>query len=196
MPSRSNTLQRFDDIDRALVRALWRLALSGRYNRFCRHRLQNCARRERPPLPLLSVMHIRLESFTNNRYAAARASWEATDGVALSGADSEQCIAQFLARNSGMSYVALDDAKLVATILVGHDGRCGLIRHLVVGASHRRQRIGTRLVAEGLAALGRAGMQKWQLLVFVGNAEGREFWRAMGAEHREELVVYSLTTLG
>ena len=68
-------------------------------------------------------MPIRLELFANSHYAAARALWEATDGVGLSGADSEASIAQFLARNPGTSDVALDDAKLVATILVGHDGR-------------------------------------------------------------------------
>lgn len=67
-----------------------------------------------------------------------------------------------------------------------------MIHHLTV-ASHRRQGIGKRLVAEGLAALGRAGIQKWHLLVFAENAEGREFWRVVGATHREDLVVCSVS---
>ena len=50
---------------------------------------------------------------------------------------------------------------------------------MAVAASHRRQGTGKRLVAEGLAALGRAGIQKRHLLVFAENAEGREFWRAV-----------------
>ena len=137
-------------------------------------------------------MPIRLELFANSHYAAARVLWQSTNGVGLSDADSEPATAQFLARNPGTSYVALDDAKLVATILVGHDGRRGLIHHLAVVTSHRRQGIGKRLVAEGLAALRRAGIQKCHLLVFAGNAEGREFWRAVGAEHRDELAIYSL----
>ena len=81
-------------------------------------------------------MPIRLEPFADSHYAAARALWEATDGVGLSGADSQAAITQFLARNPGASYVALDDAKLAATILVGHDGRRGLIHHMAVAASH------------------------------------------------------------
>lgn len=101
-------------------------------------------------------MPIRLELFANSHYAAARVLWQSTNGVGLSDADSEPATAQFLARNPGTSYVALDDAKLVATILVGHDGRRGLIHHLAVAGSHRRQGIGKRLVAEGLAALRRA----------------------------------------
>ena len=140
------------------------------------------------------TMPIRLEPFANSHYAAARALWEATDGVGLSGADSPAAITQFLARNPSTSYVALDDARLVTTSLVGHDGRRGLIHHLAVAASHRRKGIGKRLVAEGLAALGRAGIQKCHLLVFAENAVGREFWRVVGAEHREERMVYSLPT--
>jgi ribosomal protein S18 acetylase RimI-like enzyme len=147
-----------------------------------------------PGLRSALAMSIRLEPFTNSQYAAARALWEATDGVGLSEADSEESTAQFLARNPGTSYVAMDDGKLVATILVGHDGRRGLIHHLAVAASHRRQGIGKRLVAEGLAALGRERIQKCHLLVFAENAEGREFWRMVGANHRDELLVYSLST--
>lgn len=137
-------------------------------------------------------MPIRLEPKHQQPLRSSPRIWEATDGVGLSGADSEESVAQFLARNPGTCYVALDGAKLVATILVGHDGRRGMIHHLAVAASHRRQGIGKRLVAEGLAALGRAGIQKCHLLVFADNAEGREFWQRVGADHRGNLVVYSL----
>lgn len=65
-------------------------------------------------------MPIRLERFANRHYAAACALWEGTHGVDLGGADSEESIAQFHACNPGTTYVALDEAKLVATILVGH----------------------------------------------------------------------------
>lgn len=58
-------------------------------------------------MPTAFAMRIRLEPFTNNHYAAARALWQATDGVGLSGADSEESLVQFLARNPGTSYVAL-----------------------------------------------------------------------------------------
>ena len=77
---------------------------------------------------------------------------------------------------------------------MGSHGRRWLIHHLAVAVSHRRQGIGKRLVAEGLAALGRAGIQKCHLLVFGDNPEGRAFWRAVGAQNREELAVCSLPT--
>lgn len=82
------------------------------------------------PKLIPTAMPIRLELFANSHYAAARVLWQSTNGVGLSDADSEPATAQFLARNPGTSYVALDDTKLVAIILVGHDGRRRLSRHL------------------------------------------------------------------
>ena len=65
---------------------------------------------------------------------------------ALSAADGRAEIASFLARNPGFSQVALEGGKLVATILVGHDGRRGLIHHLVVAEGARHRGLGRRLV--------------------------------------------------
>ena len=63
---------------------------------------------------------------------------------------------------------------------------------LAVAPSHRRQGIGKRLVAEGLAALARAGIQKCHLLVFAGSVEGWEFLQRIGADQRGGLAVDSL----
>lgn len=139
-------------------------------------------------------MTISVLVFEPHHYAAARSLWEVTEGVGLSDADSQVGIEQFIERNPGTSFVAIQDNQLVGTILVGHDGRRGLIHHLAVGASVRRQGVGAGLVREGLAALGRAGIQKCHLLVFSNNLAGRAFWQAVGAKHRDSLVIYSLPT--
>ena len=139
-------------------------------------------------------MTISIRVFEPHHYSAARSLWETTEGVGLSDADSQRGIEQFLERNPGMSFVAIRDNQLVATILVGHDGRRGLIHHLAVAASARRQGVGAALVREGLAALSHAGVQKCHLLIFSNNLSGRLFWQSVGAEHRESLVIYSLPT--
>ena len=63
---------------------------------------------------------------------------------------------------------------------------------LAVAPSHRRQGIGKRLVAEGLAALAREGIQKCHLLVFAGNAEGRRFGQCVASEHRDKLAPFEV----
>jgi hypothetical protein len=45
-----------------------------------------------------------------------------------------------------------------------------------------------------LEALGRAGFQKAHLLVFKSNASGLAFWRAVGAEERTSMALFSLAT--
>ncbi|MQK65990.1 GNAT family N-acetyltransferase, partial [Escherichia coli] len=87
-------------------------------------------------------------------------------GVGLSDADSFENVARFLERNPGLSFVATDAERVVATILCGHDGRRGLIHHLLVAPTHRRQGLGRALLSRALAALGQAQIQKCHLLVF------------------------------
>ena len=95
-------------------------------------------------------------------------------------------------RNPGTGFAAIDGARLVGTILVGHDGRRGLIHHLAVDPAARRQGLARRLVARGLLALQARGIGKCHLLVRADNATARHFWRAVQADHRPSLVVYSL----
>jgi ribosomal protein S18 acetylase RimI-like enzyme len=112
----------------------------------------------------------------------------------LSSADAFESIATFLQRNAGLSFVAVQHGRLIATILCGHDGRRGLIHHLAVAQTVRRQGIGKALVERALAALRGEGIEKCHLLVFNDNAEGRAFWRAVGAEERTSLGIFSLQT--
>jgi ribosomal protein S18 acetylase RimI-like enzyme len=127
-------------------------------------------------------------------HAQAHALWARTDGVGLGPADALAAIGAFLQRNPGLSFAAFDGDRLVGTLLVGHDGRRGLLHHLAVCDSRRRRGIGAALLRAGLAALAREGIAKCHLLVFADNAAGRAFWHGVGAEHRDTLAVYSIAT--
>lgn len=135
-----------------------------------------------------------IRAFEAADYDAALALWRRTPGVGLSDADQRAPIEAFLARNPGTSFVALEGGELVGTLLCGHDGRRGLIHHLVVAMPHRRCGIARRLLARSLAALRSAGIGKCHLLVFRDNAEGLAFWRGIGAAERGELALFSMLT--
>src|SRR5579871_722647 len=109
-----------------------------------------------PPQPESPVFVV----FEMHHYPAALALWERTEGVGLSDADSQPAIERYLARNPGLSFVAMVEGQLVGTILVGHDGRRGFIHRLAVASEHRRQGIAQSLVRLGLSALADAGIQK------------------------------------
>jgi len=129
-------------------------------------------------------------------YAAARKLWAETPGVGLSASDGPGPIEQFLRRNPGLSFVATEADRVVGTILCGHDGRRGLIHHLVTARSHRRRGIGRALLSSGLRALASEGIIKCHLVVFRDNDEGLGFWRAVSATERHELVLFSMPTNG
>ena len=130
--------------------------------------------------------------FAADDYARAHALWVATPGVGLSEADGPAEIAAFLRRNPGLSFVAHEDGELVGTILVGHDGRRGLIHHLVCAPRLRRRGLGRELLRRGLEALHAEGIMKCHLFVFRSNPEGLAFWRAVRGVERHELALFSL----
>lgn len=139
-------------------------------------------------------MQIDIRSFVESDCAQARALWSVSPGVGLSETDGVEALGAFLARNPGTSFVALVGGQLVGTILCGHDGRRGLIHHLVTAPSHRRLGVATALLRAGLDALRAQGIGKCHLLVFRANEDGLKFWCAAGARERTELALFSLPT--
>jgi N-acetylglutamate synthase len=113
--------------------------------------------------------------------------WQNTEGVGLSESDTRAQIGIFLKRNRGMSFIARDGADLVGAVLCGHDGRRGCIYHLAIAPSHRRNGLGTRLVARCLAQLKKAGILRVNVFFYLKNARGERFWRRYGWKRRADL---------
>jgi N-acetylglutamate synthase len=136
----------------------------------------------------------KLRELTPADHAAVTALWRASEGVGLGPDDGEMELAAFLARNPGLSLVALDEAgaRLVGAALCGHDGRRGHIYHLAVAASHRRGGLGRAIVAACLTGLERQGIHRAQVSVFATNDAAKAFWARMGGQLRVDLAVFSL----
>lgn len=132
--------------------------------------------------------------FEASDHEDTHALWSRTPGVGLSTADNREQVIGFLQRNPGMSFVATTGGKVVGTVLCGHDGRRGLIHHLVVDAEHRRRGVASRLVNRALGALRAALIEKCHLMVFKYNPHGLAFWSRIGATRRQELALFSLGT--
>jgi ribosomal protein S18 acetylase RimI-like enzyme len=134
-----------------------------------------------------------IRPFAIDDYAAARALWQASEGVGLDDSDSRERIEAFLQRNPGLSAAADLDGAVIGAVLCGHDGRRGLIYHLAVARSHRRQGVGAALVGASLAALRAEGIHKCHVLVFADNHEANQFWQRQGAKVRTDLTLSTFT---
>lgn len=122
--------------------------------------------------------------------------WRATEHMGISGADSPGRLRRFLARNRGLSRVAVihDDhgrEALVGSLIIGHDGRRGYLYHLAVHHRHRRQGIARRLVTSGIQALQRDGIERCHLMLFSDNETGRSTWRRLGWTERTDIAIMS-----
>ncbi len=106
--------------------------------------------------------------------------WEQTDGLNLDESDSRESIGIYLRRNEGFCLVACADDCIIATVMCGHEGRRGILRHLVVKREYRGKGIARALIGESLSALEKEGIKKCNTFVLDENLEGRRFWEHMG----------------
>src|SRR4029077_20309004 len=97
-------------------------------------------------------------------------------------------VAQFVARNPGLSRVAIDGSTGVGVAMCGHDGRRGHIYHLACDPLSRLYGLGKRLVQECLDGLRQVGIMRAIILVADYNLGGAEFWKRAGWEDIPDAV--------
>jgi ribosomal protein S18 acetylase RimI-like enzyme len=120
---------------------------------------------------------IQTREFSIDDYDAALELWQRVEGLEIAEGDDRESVAQFLARNPGLSRVAIDGPAIVGVALCGHDGHRGHIYHLAVDPAYQGHGFGKRLLDECLDGLRRAGLKRATIMVADNNRRGREFWR-------------------
>lgn len=101
--------------------------------------------------------------------------------------DSREGIARFLRRNPTTSVVAVEDGRIVGSILCGHDGRRGCFYHVCVEEAYRRHGIGKAMVVRAMEALKAEEINKVCLIAFTQNDIGNAFWNRIGWTRRLDL---------
>ena len=77
--------------------------------------------------------------------------WEQTEGLSLEEGDSQEEIGIYLKRNHGFCFVACAGEQIIGTVLCGHEGRRGILRHLAVTREYRGKGIARMLINEALS---------------------------------------------
>ncbi|WP_109477911.1 GNAT family acetyltransferase [Paraburkholderia sp. C35] len=89
-------------------------------------------------------------------------------------------IANKLATQPELFFVAVKDGSIVGTVMAGYDGHRGWMYSLAVDASSRRLGIGTQLVHHAEAALTALDCPKVNLQVLSAKADVRGFYESLG----------------
>ena len=125
---------------------------------------------------------IEIREFSIEDYDAALELWQRVEGLEIAEGDDKEGVAQFLARNPGLSRVATDGLAIMGVALCGHDGRRGHIYHVAVDPAYQGRGLGKRLLDECLDGLRRTGLKRVIIMVADDNPSGREFWKRSGYE--------------
>jgi len=113
--------------------------------------------------------------------------WNATEGVGMNESDGPEQLRGFLDRNPGLSLIARDGSRLVGAVLCGHDGRRGFLYHLAVLTDYRKRGLGRAMVDRCLKSLSMLGLLRCNILIYVDNHSGEQFWKKAGWYDRSEL---------
>ena len=118
--------------------------------------------------------------------------WRRTPGIRVRVEDEYEPFCRYLTRNPGLSLLVENDGDVVASLLVGHDGRRGYLQHLVVEPSWRGQGLSAALLDDALVRLAELGVSKSHVFVLGDASEALAFWRSRpGWGERDDIEVFS-----
>ncbi|MBC5687441.1 GNAT family N-acetyltransferase [Mediterraneibacter sp. NSJ-55] len=127
-------------------------------------------------------------------YDGIYALWKKIKGFGIRSIDDSKIgVERFLKRNPTTSVVAVEDGKIVGSILCGHDGRRGCLYHVCVDEAYRRRGIGKAMVVQAMHALRDEKINKVSLIAFTKNDIGNAFWNTIGWTERRDLNYYDFT---
>ncbi|MBT5413395.1 MAG: GNAT family acetyltransferase [Rhodospirillaceae bacterium] len=97
-----------------------------------------------------------------------------------------------LALESGHGTVLVgvgDGARIVAAVMVGHDGHRGWLYYLAVDSDRRGKGLGRRMVQAAEAWAAERGIRKAELMIRGGNTAVRAFYERLGYRVEDRVVM-------
>ena len=137
------------------------------------------------------TMKIIVREMTMDDYDQVYKLWMTIQGFAIRSIDdSREGVERFLKRNPTTSVVAVQNGRIVGSILCGHDGRTGYFYHVCVAKDYRQHGVGHRMAHFAMKALQAEGINKVSLIAFKSNDLGNGFWRNVGWNERTDVNYY------
>ncbi|MBD9414068.1 GNAT family N-acetyltransferase [Pseudomonas sp. PDM16] len=135
---------------------------------------------------------MQIRAITPADHAALLDLWRRTPGIQLRTDDEYEPFCRYLARNPELSLLVESKGAVVASLLVGHDGRRGYLQHLAVDLPWRGRGLASALLDEALQRLQALGVGKSHVFVLGAAPEALAFWRNRpGWSEREDIEVFS-----
>ncbi len=134
---------------------------------------------------------IRIIEMTVEHYDGVLDLLRRTPGVAVRDADSREATRRYLERNPSLSFVAMEDGRIIGCAMCGHDGRRGYLQHVIVEPALRGRGIAHQMVTRCLEGLEAIGICKTHIDVFRTNGLANAYWTRRGWKRRDDIYRYS-----
>jgi ribosomal protein S18 acetylase RimI-like enzyme len=134
------------------------------------------------------LLQMRIHEFRIEDYEEVMRLWKES-GLVIRPGDDIEGVKLKLQRDPDLFLVAAEKGEVVGVVMGAWDGRRGWINHLAVKPSNQRTGIGSALIRELEKRLVRKGARKVNAQIYQSNQKSIDFFRAVGYEVHDDLVM-------
>ncbi len=133
---------------------------------------------------------MKIELFTMRYYHEIIDLWKRT-GIEISSSDTRDEIARILKRNPDLFLIGKENEKVIAVVMGAFDGRRGYVHHLAIDPDYQKKKYGKMMMDELIEKFQIKKVHKVHLFIEKNNKEVVDFYRKLGWEVRDDLIMMS-----
>ena len=137
---------------------------------------------------------MKVEKFTMDDYQNIVNLWKRA-GINVGSSDTKEEIERMLQRNPHLCLVGKLDKDVIAVVLGGYDGRRGYVHHLAVDPDYQNNGYGRMLMDELISRFKIMMVHKIHLFIEKYNLPVVEFYKKLGWEIRDDLIMMSFVPI-
>jgi len=136
---------------------------------------------------------MKIELFTMRYYHEIIDLWKRS-GIEVSSSDTRDEIARILKRNPDLFLIGKENEKVIAVVMGAFDGRRGYVHHLAIDPDYQKKKYGKMMMDELIEKFHIKKVHKVHLFIEKYNKEVVDFYRKLGWEVRDDLVMMSFVS--
>jgi ribosomal protein S18 acetylase RimI-like enzyme len=133
---------------------------------------------------------MKIEKFSIEFYEEVVMLWRKA-GINVGSSDTRGELKKMLKRNPNLFLVGKINNKVIGIVIGGFDGRRGYVHHLAVDPDHQKKGYGKMIIDKLIANFRKIGVHKIHLFIEKYNKDVVEFYRNLGWEIRDDLIMMS-----
>ncbi len=131
-----------------------------------------------------------IEKFSMKFYEEVVELWRKS-GISVGSTDTKEELERIVRRTPQLFLVGKIDKKIISIVMGGFDGRRGYVHHLAVDPDYQKKGYGKMIMGELMNKFLKLKVHKVHLFLEKYNKEVVEFYRNLGWEIRDDLIMMS-----